>query len=342
MNRNLYDNIYGCLLGGIIGDAMGAPSEGMTYEEIIQKFGGIDSFEGEGTDDSAIKMILCEAIIQNGGDVTADEFSEAFLRNKEKYERLFFIPVHNMLNKVKSGLSLPVYAGMGNMQSSSSAMAISPMGIINAFNPRQAALETYDVAGLIHAGDTTFCRDAACAVAAAVAEALKPDATVDTVLDASVKYLHKISSAVMIGHIGKVLDAARQAGEYEKFRETFYENFLQDIICDSRETVPASLALFYLAGGDPDTALIYSANFGRDADTIGTMAGALCGAFMGASAIKAAWVKKADKAFDNGDGTVSCSTQVRLAKDLLEVIRIRNKRRAEILSIWEGMDKERN
>ena len=69
---------------------------------------------------------------------------------------------------------LPVNAGMGNMQSSSSAMSISPMGLINACNPRQAALETYDVAGLIHSGDTNFCRDAACAMAAAVAEAMKP------------------------------------------------------------------------------------------------------------------------------------------------------------------------
>ncbi len=70
-------------------------------------------------------------------------------------------------------------------------MSISPMGIINACNPRQAALETFDVAGLIHAGDSTFCRDGACAMAAAVAEAMKPVATVDSILDASTAYLHK-------------------------------------------------------------------------------------------------------------------------------------------------------
>ena len=62
------------------------------------------------------------------------------------------------------------------MQSSSTAMAISPMGIINAGNPRQAVTETTDIASLIHNGPTGFCRDAACAIAAAVAAAFVPNA----------------------------------------------------------------------------------------------------------------------------------------------------------------------
>jgi len=193
----LYSKVYGCLIGGLIGDAMGAPVENKHYKEIEEKYGEINDFEGSGTDDSAIKLILCDAIISNKGYVTADEFAQAFLRN-DKYYNLFYIPVKNMYHKIKDSLVLPVYAGLGNMQSSSSAMSISPMGLINACNPRQAALETYDVAGLIHAGDTTFCRDAACAIAAAVAEAMKPEATVDSIIEASTAYLHNISAKVMI------------------------------------------------------------------------------------------------------------------------------------------------
>ncbi len=30
----LEEKIYGCLLGGLIGDAMGAPGEGKTYAQI--------------------------------------------------------------------------------------------------------------------------------------------------------------------------------------------------------------------------------------------------------------------------------------------------------------------
>ena len=74
----------------------------------------MDDFEGDGTDDSAIKLILCEAIISNNGYITADEFAEAFLNNNQYYN-LFYIPV-NMFHKLKSSVVLPVNAGMGNMQ----------------------------------------------------------------------------------------------------------------------------------------------------------------------------------------------------------------------------------
>jgi ADP-ribosylglycohydrolase len=142
MNPNVYEKVYGCLCGGIIGDALGAPTEGMHYDEIAQKYGWVEEFAGAGTDDSAIKQILCQAILEHGGYVTADEWAEAFLKNKDNYYPLFYIPVRNMFHKLESRLSLPVYAGMGNMHSSSSAMSISPMGIINACDPRQAAVET--------------------------------------------------------------------------------------------------------------------------------------------------------------------------------------------------------
>jgi hypothetical protein len=44
----LEDRIYGCLLGGLIGDAMGAPAEGKTYQQIEERFGAdsISDFEG--------------------------------------------------------------------------------------------------------------------------------------------------------------------------------------------------------------------------------------------------------------------------------------------------------
>ena len=87
-------------------------------------------------------------------------------------------------SKYEQGLELPAYAGWGNMQSSSTAMAISPMGIINACNPRQAVLETLDVASFIHhGGNSGYCRDAACAMAASVAAAFDANATAETVVD---------------------------------------------------------------------------------------------------------------------------------------------------------------
>jgi len=327
MESTLMDKIYACLAGGVIGDAMGAPVENWHYEKIREQHGWLNTFNGEGTDDSAVKLILCDAILEHDGDVTCDEFADSFLKKEEQCYNLLFVPVRNMLHKLHDGLALPARAGEGNMPSSSSAMCISPMGIINACDPRSAAMETYDVAGLIHSGDASFCRDAACAMAAAVAEAMKPDATVDSVVDAATKYLHPVSSAAEIGYIREMLDAARETGDYEAYRRWVYENRLRYIICDSRETVPVALSLFYLAEGDPVRAIEYSANFGRDADTIGTMAGSLAGAFKGSAALRPEWLEALE----------AHNSQKFLAEELWRVTASKKARAKEALQLFDKL-----
>ena len=43
---DLRDKILGCLIGGLLGDAMGGPTEGLHYEFIAQRFGEITDPEG--------------------------------------------------------------------------------------------------------------------------------------------------------------------------------------------------------------------------------------------------------------------------------------------------------
>ena len=293
----LYDHVLGCLYGGEIGDAMGAPAENMAYQEIAATFGKLTDFSGYGTDDSAMKHILCDAIQRGEGYPTADTWAEEWLAQEDLFlkRHLFWIPVMNGFWKIRGQGITPREAGHGNMASSSSAMCISPMGIINAGNPRQPALETYDVASPIH---HNFCRDAACAMAAAVAAALHPTATVASILEAAVAYLPPQSAYIMRDAIETTLALAHalahEVGSYEAFRERYYgERLLPGIAMpDSRETVPVALALFALAEGDPERAIVYGANFGRDADTIASMVGALAGAYRGVSALPAHWVEK--------------------------------------------------
>ncbi len=287
----LADRILGCLLGGLIGDAMGAPAEGKHFDEIYSRYGpeGITDFAGVGTDDTAIREQLIHALVAHDGHVNCDTFAETFHQFRGQNYRLWWVPVRNMFHKIDSGVALPVDAGHGNTPSSSSAMAISPMGIINAANPRQAALETFDVATLIHRGSSGFCRDAACTMAAAVAQAFTPDTSVENILNAATVYLHPVSGRVMSDGIADALAMVRDTGDYAAFRARYYDTRLQAEQCDSRETIPVTLSLFWLAKGDPEKAILWGANFGRDADTIATMVGGLCGAFRGFSALPESW-----------------------------------------------------
>ena len=41
MAKDILDAVYGCLIGGAIGDAMGAPVEGWYYQQIREKYGRV-------------------------------------------------------------------------------------------------------------------------------------------------------------------------------------------------------------------------------------------------------------------------------------------------------------
>ncbi len=67
----------------------------------------------------------------------------------------------------------------------------------------------------------------------------------------------------------------------------------------------------YLAGGDVAKCVTYAANFGRDADTIGAMCGAMAGALQGVDGIKVEWAQKV--------GQYASLNQEALAADLVNV-----------------------
>lgn len=326
-NSILFHKIYGCLLGGLIGDAMGAPAEGKTWQEIEAQFGEIKTIERGGTDDSALKHLLCEAIFRSRGHPRLDDWAQVW---REKMNvRGFWIPVQNAFYRLSVGRQVPRSVGLDNMISSSSAMCISPVGIINACYPRQAALEAFHLAGLIHGGHSSFCQDAAAAIAAATAEAFKPEATVASILAAATAYLDKESGATMRDYIEKTLTLAQEYNDYRRFRLEFYaQHLVSRLIADSRETVPVALACFLLADGDAEKTIRYGANFGRDADTIASMAGALVGAFRGVDALPDEWKEKVKQQTD--------VNQRELAEQLAAVVRRRTEEIAAVIKAVQG------
>jgi ADP-ribosylglycohydrolase len=303
MNQAIRSTIYfqktvGSLIGGLIGDAIGTPTEGLSYREIEERYGWIEDFDGDGTDDTVMKYLLAEALIRTDGFASYDDWAQVWLDNwdaifGDKIGKFFQSVIHTAV-KLREH-SLPRMAALGNMPSSSSAMCIAPVGIVNACNPRQAAQQAYNLASLIHIHDVSFCQDGAAAIAAAIASAFHPAATVDSILDAALEALVPVSGQEMFSLITGAQDLAKEAKDYETFRRSVYADegrFFRRIMCDSRETIPITLALFRLAEGDVEKMVTYAANFGRDADTIGTMGGSIAGAYQGIQGIRADWIEK--------------------------------------------------
>ncbi|MFZ0217665.1 MAG: ADP-ribosylglycohydrolase family protein [Candidatus Dormiibacterota bacterium] len=311
-DRTLPDRILGCLLSGLIGDAMGTPSENLAPEEIERQWGWIDDFEGSGTDDTLLRNLLCQAIIESDGWVGPEDWAAQWLAHRADIlgrRDKFFISTLHTLERLRRGVPARESA-TGNLPSSTSAMAIAPIGIVCGGHPRRAALQAQGVASLMHTGPAAFCQDAAAAMAAAVAAAMCENATAEASVRAATACLGA-GAGEMRGLIESALELAVQSGDYREFRSRYASCFRRSIACDSRETVPAALALVWLADGSPKQAIEFGANFGRDADTIATMAGGIAGALAGASALPGQWRAKIAP-----EDEQQCQ---RLAEGLLEV-----------------------
>jgi ADP-ribosylglycohydrolase len=277
---DLADRIFAVLIGARVGDAMGAPTEGKDAEEIEHRYGWVAEFSGSGTDDSLMASLLIEALVSSGGQASQDDWAAQIAAAHEQIHaqrQNFFPSVLHLVAKLRAGVP-PRAAALGNLPSSSSAMSIWPAGAVSAGQPARAAMQAYRLATLIHTHPVDFCQDGAAFVAATVAAGFSDGATISAACAEGLRQLDSASGGTMRGLIESAIELARQTGDYHEFRARYHATSHQPIACDSRETVPAAAALACLAQGDVRVAAEYGANFGRDTDTIATMAGAMCGA----------------------------------------------------------------
>ena len=104
------------------------------------------------------------------------------------------IASYKMQYKARFGRVTARELGVGNIPACDADMMISPVGLINACNPRQAALDAFEVASVLQSGCSAT---SACAIAAAVARAMEPDAGGDDVIRAAVGHTDADTAAAI-------------------------------------------------------------------------------------------------------------------------------------------------
>lgn len=182
----------------------------------------------------------------------------------------------------------PREAGVGNIVNCGTAMYMAPVGLVNAANPAGAYAEALDIAG---AHQSSYGREAAGVFAAAVAAACVPGATPDSVVTVCLA-LAKDGTRTAIE---QVCEVAARYSDFESalvpLREAVapYDTVGPDYRApslDARrpsrtkaiEELPVALGMLVVSGGDYRHAVLGSVNYGRDCDSIATMAGAVAGA----------------------------------------------------------------
>jgi len=312
MADKLFDKVYGCLIGGAIGDAMGAPAEDWHYTDIRPTFGRIRTFlpqparsrdgaPGQITDDTTLRHYMCLAIIRKGGRITPDDYAGIWLSDLNPL-RLFFTE-RIVVEKLRLGMS-PWETGRGQPLADAAIMAVAPVGIINAGNAAQAYQDAFNLSSIHQDGIE---RDAAATAAAGFAAAFLPDASPKSILDTMLA--HSTFDTRRLIAIGR--DLAAETGDVDLFTERFYLRYLdrsfprppswvwdkdRTVSPTSREVLPIVCGLFELCGGEPEACISAGASFGRDADTIATVLGGLSGALCGASAIPQDWIEASEAA----------------------------------------------
>jgi ADP-ribosylglycohydrolase len=224
----------------------------------------------------------------------------------------------------------PWDVGQGNIPSACATMAMAPIGIVNAGNPAQAFQDGFNVAFINGDG---FNRDAAATLAAGIAAAFAPGATVETVLRAMTEH----STYLVRRAIELTMDLAYASQDVDAFTAQFYERLIDWWSRPSLrwtkerfaqgtgiETVPVAMAILYLCAGDVNQCLVEGASFGRDVDSIANLCGLIAGALEGASAIRQDWIDTVEKANEpffeevEGDRTANFCAMARRLVGALE------------------------
>jgi ADP-ribosylglycohydrolase len=330
IRMDLRDRIRGCQIGGAVGDALGAPTECLHYQDIRRILGDYQRFEdltgeifaqveakrgwggapGFVTDDTILADLLMDCIIANDGRINAYAFAQEW----EKFE----VPVEGpdgakivRLNHMHWIERIPYYRnrlreipkrelGHGEANATNAIMYIAPVGLLCAGDPLLAELMAVDVTSVNQHGRP---RDLAGAYAAVLAACLIPDIGVEEVVRIGVEHVRDWRHTK---EVKAMIALARSCRSCDEYIERYYEEILGHLIplqdleheekrsCNSwnsAEVLGPVLAMFLITrGADARALMLGCAKIGRDADTICRCAGGLIGAYRGLSAIPAEWV----------------------------------------------------
>ncbi len=295
----LHDKILGNILAGAIGNAMGSPVEGQFYWEIDRQHpGGIKTVlepqRLESEDDNQMAMLLTETYLARGGHpVMARHFGETWMA---RLNRLHFFPLcmGNAYDQIRAGLDARI-AGHWSVVTGSTVMCMEPVGLFNLAAPHDAFLDAMAVSYMYQRGLDVL---AAASLAATVAEAMRPEATVDSVCQAALdtaprgrlRTFDKRKWRTFREYLDACLTVADRYTDVLAARKELYDKCLLYHAIDPLELWGFSLAMFKIADGDVRQAAIGGTNIGRDSDTIAGRAAMLAGTLRGAGNVPQDWV----------------------------------------------------
>ncbi|MFP7297120.1 ADP-ribosylglycohydrolase family protein [Neobacillus niacini] len=375
------ERVQGVILATALGDAMGATIEKLSYEQIKEMYGRVESLKtnwykadapqevtlgkmrGNGivTDDTLMTSALIHVYLKEQRHLDAYDLGNEFVKEisyKKTYipefgregliiDRLFYPEKYIFMRHVLANCE-PREGGIGNMINCGAAMYISPIGIVNAGNPKAA----YDEAILFAMGhQSSYGLEAAGVLAACVAKAFEENVTVDEIVETAIRFAkdgtkqaiidmtqaarelraEKASMDQVIASFQKVIAKYSPMGDdvHRKIEKIgIPSNHYTPSRLFSIEELPMALAFIVLNDGEFYKSIYDGINSGRDTDSIGVMIGVILGAMYGAKVIRDEDIKLLEETNKMNLVELSNSFAQAAKNIILEDIRVNENRKA--------------
>lgn len=220
-----------------------------------------------------------------------------------------------LLTRLHRAHADPREAGVGNCVDASAAVYMAPVGLVNAANPARAYAEALEVAAPHQA---SYGREAAGVFAAAVAAACADGATPVSVVSACLP-LAKDGTRAAIEAAADVASRHRDAESAVRGLRAALAPY--DLVGPAHhapdlgagrpsrrhavEELPVALGMLLIGGADYRRTVLGARTYGRGADTVALLAGALAGALAGGRAVPGDGAKQAAEAAGVDLGTAA-------------------------------------
>jgi len=305
----------GCLAGVALGDALGRATECMTREQIRARYGWLDHFVapmethpghadplGKITDDTEQTLIIARLLAESGEPLTPERVAAALVEwAKDGLSPYLGPSTRRALTQLRQGAS-PYETGKGGT-TNGAAMRVAPIGIVHAGDPSTLLRASPDaalrdaVAASIPTHNTRNAIQGAAAVACAVAAAMTNDATIESVIAAAQEGARRGRefgawswATPLEKRIELAVDLVERAASPTDALQSLYD--FVGVGLDPAESVASAIGIVVAARGDPMTAICAGVNIGGDTDTLAAIAGGICGALRGVTALDAAMVNQ--------------------------------------------------
>lgn len=295
MVMTLSDRARGALVGLAVGDALGSPTEGKSPQEIATRWGRVTDFLADdqgGSDDTEYALFSARLLLLYGRELNSTHVANAWrsdiIKASNTYRGAGFSEMMAIRN-LREGIQPPASGQHLHSWSDGLAMRVAPFGIAAAGDPQLAAQLSAEDGAVSHAGEGIYSGQA---VAAAVAVAMT-GALLEKILHAAIDIVPKDSwTANAIGEGIKIGESSPDVWSaleplHTALACSYY--FWSDL---APEAVGLAFGIIAAARGKFEDAVLGAVNVGRDTDTIAAIAGAICGASQGVSAIPERWRKR--------------------------------------------------